>query len=73
MLWLAFVAATAAQADAPRRDATPQVQAKATVRIVRAMPIRFDEIEQQTPATLRRGTIRLPDGGVQQARLIEFQ
>ncbi len=72
MFWLALLA-TVAQADVPRPSALPLRQAKASVRIVRASPVRFQEIEQRAPATLRKTLIRSPDGELHEARLLEFE
>ena len=73
MLWLAALAATAAQPLPPKPAVIPSLQAKASVRIVRAMPIRFQEIERQAPAALRRTVVRTSDGELREARLLEFQ
>ncbi len=73
MLWLAALAATVAQADSPASDATPLRQARASVRIVRATPVRFQEIEKQAPASLRTAKIRTSTGEPREARLLEFQ
>ena len=73
MFWLALVAATAVQADVPKREAVPLRQARASVRLVRASPIHFEQIERQSPGALRKSVIRSPDGAVQEARLIEFE
>ena len=72
MFWLAALAATVAQPDA-RLAVTPLRQARASVRIVRAEPIRFRQIEAEAPGTLRRTFIRVPGGERSEARLREFE
>ena len=71
MLFAAAIAiATAAM---PAQPAAPRRQATATVRIVRAQPLNFAEIERSQPKTLRSSVIRGRDGQRETARLVEFQ
>ena len=72
MFWLAAIAATIAQPDA-RPVAPPLRQAKASVRVVRASALHFQDIEARTPALLRKTIIRTPNGATREARLIEFE
>ena len=72
MFWL-VLAATAAQADPPKPAAIPLRQAKATVRIVRAEPVRFEMIKRDTPEALRKTVVRSPNGEAQEADLLEFE
>lgn len=51
----------------------PQRQATATVRIVRAEPVRFQDIERQAPSLLRSTVVRTRDGRTEPARLLEYQ
>lgn len=53
--------------------ATPDRQAKATVRIVRVEPVRFEEIERKRPSLLRSTYLRTRDGKSEPARLLEYQ
>jgi len=69
MLLLAAAIATAA----PVSQATPDRQARATVRIVRVEPVRFQEIERRQPSLLRSTYVRTRDGGPEAARLLEYQ
>jgi len=71
MLFAAAIAvATAAM---PAQPAAPRRQATATVRIVRAQPLNFADIERSQPKTLRSSVIRGRDGQRETARLVEFQ
>jgi hypothetical protein len=54
-------------------QAVPERQAQATVRIIRAEPVRFEEVEKQRPNELRTTVIRTRDGKTEPARLLEFQ
>ena len=62
-----------ATAAAPAMPAAPRKQAVATVRIVRAEPLRFAEIERKSPNALRTTRIAGPNGTREPARLLEFQ
>lgn len=66
---LLFAAALSAAVTTP---AEPRRQAKASVRIVRAEPHRFSEIERDDPGRLRSITLRTPDGSVEQVRVVEY-
>ncbi|HET7708966.1 MAG TPA: hypothetical protein VFK50_05450 [Sphingomicrobium sp.] len=63
----------AAAIAASTTPTAPDHQARATVRIVRAEPVRFAEIEQQRPQDLRPTVIRSSDGRAEPARLLEYQ
>ena len=65
--------ATAIAAATPVAAVEPRVQARATVRILSAEPVRFAEIEASRPAALRSTVIRAADGSEQPARLLEFE
>ena len=65
-----IVAATIA---APVQRAEPRRQATATVRIIRAEPLHFADIERQQPQALRATVIRGCDGRPEAARLYEYQ
>ena len=69
MLFLAAALLAAPSAT----SAAPDRQAKATVRIVRVEPVKFQEIERQRPALLRSTTLRTRDGKPEPARLLEYQ
>ena len=73
MLLLAAFAVTSLAAEPPRPAGTPARQARATVRIIRADPVRFTEIERESPASLRATVLRSPDGDAREARLLEFE
>ena len=66
--------ATAAILAAPNAtQAVPERQARATVRIIRVEPIRFQEIERRQPEMLRQSLIKSQDGKSEPARLLEYQ
>lgn len=69
MLWIAALAA--ASVSIP--PAQPQRQARATVRILRAEPLLFQEMERNTPSLLRTATVRTREGKSQAVRLVEYQ
>lgn len=69
---LLFLAAAIATAS-PVSPAVPDRQARATVRIFRAEPIRFQEIERQQPDQLRSTVVRTREGKPEPARLLEYQ
>ena len=65
---------TAAILAAPTAiTAVPDQQAKATVRILRAEPIKFQDIERQRPQALRSTVVHSRDGRSEPARLLEYQ
>lgn len=70
MVIFALLAATAAEPPPPP-PATPLVQARATVRVLSGVRVKFGE--EQENAQLRTSQVRDRDGQVQQARLVEFQ
>ena len=69
MLLLAAAIVTAATTG----QAVPDRQARATVRILRVEPVRFQEIESQQPELLRSTVVRNRDGKPEPARLLEYQ
>lgn len=72
MVILALVAATTAAAEPqPTTRVAPAVQARATVRIVSGVRVKFgEEVED---AQLRTTQVRDSDGNMKEARLVEFQ
>ena len=66
---LLLAAALAAVATEPVR---PDRQAKASVRIVRAEPHHFREIERADPRRLRSITVRSADGAIERLRVVEY-
>lgn len=74
---MVFLAALAVAAQPPL-NASPlptsaMRQARATVTILSAAPLRFHEIERSSPDQLRDTHVRATDGTMQPARLVEFQ
>ena len=69
MLLLAAAIATASTVS----QAVPDRQARATVRIMRAEPVRFLEIERRQPGLLRSTLVGTREGTPQPARLLEYQ
>ena len=69
---LAFALA-AATAAIPASDRGPSRQATATVRIIRAKPLHFADIERQEPGALRVSLTRPRDGTREPVRLYEYQ
>ena len=57
----------------PAADKGPSRQARATVRIVRAEPLHFAELEREQPNELRVSLIRSRDGTREPIRLYEYQ
>ena len=57
---------------APARTA-PDRQARATVTILAAAPLRFSEIERRNPKVLRDSKVRRRDGSTEIVRLVEFE
>ncbi len=68
-----LVATAAALAALPAVDAGPSRQARATVRIVRAKPLHFAQIEREEPNILRVSLVRTRDGKREPIRLYEYQ
>ena len=75
MVILAALALAAIPADGPppARIVAAERQAQAMVRILPGAALRFSQIEQSAPQTLRDTSIRTPDGAQAPARLVEFQ
>ena len=73
MVLLALLAATTAAAVSQPAATTAVRQAQATVTIIKAPVIHFQEIERSNPQLLRDTEVRSPDGTIQRARLVEFQ
>jgi hypothetical protein len=69
LLVVAIAAATAASPANPE----PRRQATATVRIVRAQPLQFSEIDRTQPKLLRTTIVRGRDGQQESVRLVEYQ
>jgi len=69
MLLLAAAIATASTVS----PASPDRQAKASVRILRVEPIRFQELERRQPGLLRSTYVRMRDGKLEPVRLLEYQ
>ena len=63
---------TPADPPPPVRIVAAERQAQAMVRILPGAALRFAEIEQSAPETLRDTQVRTPDGTPEPARLIEF-
>lgn len=72
MLLLAALALTATP-PGPAASAPPPRQARASVRIVRASPIHFEDVERRSPTSFREAIVRSADGESVKARLIEFE
>ena len=70
---LAIIAASQPPADPLQSEVTTGRQAQALVRILRAEPVRFSEIEDSRSELLRETAIRSPDGSMKPARLVEFE
>jgi hypothetical protein len=70
---LLAVATAAAIAAQPAADSETRRQATATVRIVRATPLHFADLERQEPGTLRTSVGRSRDGRREPIRLYEYQ
>jgi len=70
LLAAAIALATAA---VPAQSVESRRQATATVRIVRAQPLNFAELERSQPKSLRPTVIRGRDGQPESIRLVEFQ
>ncbi|MEA3059525.1 MAG: hypothetical protein QOE50_937 [Sphingomonadales bacterium] len=66
-----FLLAAAALATAPTPAAS--AQATATIRIVTAVRLKLDAAVNPGAPAARDAVLRLVDGTVQRARLIEFQ
>ena len=69
MLLLAAALLTAPSAT----SVAPERQAKATVRILRVEPVKFQEIERLRPDLLRSTVVRTREGKPEPARLLEYQ
>ncbi len=66
----ALAATLVPQAPAP---ASPERQAQATVTILSSASLRFSEIENTHPRTLRETRVWAADGSVETVRLVEFE
>ena len=53
--------------------ATPVRQARATVTILPAVRLHFDDIERNQPEALRETIVRGADGSTEVLKLVEFQ
>jgi hypothetical protein len=78
MVIVASLALATAALSVPLERVEPQAaapvrQARATVTILSAAPLRFSEIERERPHLLRQSVVRSADGSVQVLKLVEFQ
>lgn len=74
MMLLALAALAAAAPPPPTAArAEPQRQARASVTILAAEPLRFAEIERTRPAILRDSQVVDADGNASPIRLVEFE
>jgi hypothetical protein len=69
-MWALALFAAASAAASPR--AAPQVQATATVRIIKAVAISASALSVE-PQAWRETEVRLPDGSSERVRIVEFQ
>lgn len=72
-LLLALAALAAATADQPAARPGASAQATATIRVLSGSAIRFEEVEKDSPASLRDTQVRSSDGSLQTVRVVEFQ
>ena len=73
MLEIAIAAALTQAGAEPRPRAAPERQAQATVRIMRADPIRLGQEPAPNGGSLLRNTsVRESDGSIRPASLVEF-
>ena len=70
---LLLAAASLATSSTPRVTTAATVQATATIRIVAAVRLKFDAASNPGAPPARSAVLRLSDGTVQAAKLIEFQ
>lgn len=66
----ALAATLEPQAPAP---VSPERQAQATVTILSSAALRFSEIENTHPQSLRAARVRAADGSVATVKLVEFE
>jgi ABC-type molybdate transport system substrate-binding protein len=65
------VAATSGGSTPPAAGA--RAHATASIKILSAASLRFDELERTEPTALRETQVRSADGSVQQLKVVEFQ
>lgn len=68
-----LIAAAALAAIPPPTPVRAVAQATATIRIVRAVELKFDGSPNEGAPTARDSLLRAMDGTTQHAKLIEFQ
>jgi hypothetical protein len=73
MVLLAAAAAVLSQAELPRMPTATSAQARAMVRIVSGVRLRFDQRANDGAPQLRETVIRTQDARLQPAKLIEFE
>jgi len=73
MLFLIVAAAAIAPPPAPRSPTSASAQARAIVRIVSGVRLRFGEAQDQGVPRVRETVIRTQDARLQRAKLIEFE
>jgi hypothetical protein len=71
-LMAAAALAAAAPAEAGSQPARPTAQARATVRVLSGVRVRFEDAEQAGTPPLRNATVH-GDGTPQPAKLVEFE
>lgn len=67
-----LLAAALSAAAAPPSPVRPDRQAKASVRIIRAEPLQFREIERTQAGRLRSITVRSANGAIERLRVVEY-
>jgi hypothetical protein len=72
MVLLTAAAVAVSQPELPPRTAAT-AQARAIVRIVSAVRLRFDQTANEGAPPIRDTVIRTPDARIQPAKLIEFE
>jgi hypothetical protein len=72
-MFLLAAAAALASAQAPSTAPASSAQATATIRVVRAVRLKLDAAVNPGAPDAHDAVLRLSDGTVQPAKLIEFQ
>jgi hypothetical protein len=72
-MMMLLAAAALATTPPPGHPVAAVVQATATIRIVTAVRLKLDAPANDGAPPSRDSVIRLPDGSIEAARLIEFQ
>ena len=73
MVLLAAATVVLSQAELPRTPTAASAQARAIVRIVSGVRLRFDQRVNEGAPQLRDTTVRTQDVRLQPAKLIEFE